>query len=150
MATASTDELRALAARVREEGLVSEFLGLLIDSAPRAFSRTERCAGNVYRRPMDFAKAGDRIVGHRHKYDHVTYVIRGAVVARSWTEGPKGERTDAKEGTFRAPCAVTVLAGRHHEFVALEDGTLADCIFAHRDYTGEVVDAYMGNIGATQ
>lgn len=155
-------QLEAVARELRESGQLGDLLALLAERAPLVFRRTEGPRGNVYVRPMFFAKAGDRVEGHCHNYDHMTSIDTGAVLARSWSEewsdGPPGEdgvatrvcrRVDIREETYRAQSEITIPAKRVHEFTALVDGTSARCIFAHRDYQGEVVPVYQGIVAAT-
>lgn len=144
MAVPTTDELRSLAETLKAEGLVGEFLAQLGLGAPKVFHRTNQYAGNIFRRPMLFQKAGERVAGHDHNYDHCTYVVAGAVHAKSWSQGPDGFPVDVKEGTFRSGSMIQIPAKRWHEFTALLDLTACDCIFAHRDYKGEVVPVFEG------
>jgi len=105
---------------------------------------TEGPMGNVYFRPMRFEKKGQRVEGHKHNFDHVTFVWRGSVEVRVWKDGES--RDDAKPARFSAPAKVFIARDRFHEFTALEDGTLADCIYAIRDGEGQVTDTWDGRM----
>jgi len=100
--------------------------------------------GNLWFRPMDFAQVGSVIKGHKHHYDHVTFLSRGAVlVAYELPTGERGERV------YSAPAAILIRKNVIHEITALEPGTRADCIYALRDLgTGEVVDYWDGGLEA--
>lgn len=84
--------------------------------------------------------------GHRHNYDHVTVVNRGAVLL--YTRG-----TPDDQWAFRARYGqgdfFTVAAGVEHKIKADADGTTYTCIFCHRDFgSAETVASYNGNAAA--
>ena len=78
---------------------------------------------NVFIKAMDFVKAGDRKLFHKHAYDHLTLIIAGALEIRC----------DGKVGRFRAPHLFMTPKDGVHQFIALEDHTLVSCIHALRD-----------------
>lgn len=107
---------------------------------------TEGPLGNVYFRPMRFEKKGQVVEGHKHNFDHVTFIWRGAVEVRVWRDDES--RADAKPKRFSAPSKIMIAKDRFHEFTALEDGTMAECIYALRDGEGQVTDVWNGLMGA--
>ncbi len=99
----------------------------------------ERVSGNIYIRPMPLPLRGSKIDGHKHNFDHTTIVFKGSVHVLA--KCPDGRRI---EGTFRAPDSFLVKAEVEHEITALEDDTLAWCVYAHRTPQGEIVQEYAG------
>lgn len=111
---------------------------------PEEASRvTEWVSGNIFLRPMRFAKAGDVVKGHAHNFDHTTFVTRGAVRIERLTDlGEVQDSVDkAAEDTFNW---VLIRAGVIHRITALRDDSLANCVYAHRDPQGEVVAVHEG------
>ena len=99
--------------------------------------------GNVFVRQMPFEKAGDQVQGHRHNFDHVTYVVRGGLrIERLDDDGNvlKVVEKRARDG-FNW---LLIEAGKVHRITALEDKSLGHCIYAHRNAQGEVVQEYDG------
>lgn len=103
--------------------------------------------GNVYIRPMELAKAGDIVQGHTHNFDHVTHIFKGSVHLKAFevdaNDQPIG---DVVERDYKANSYVNIKKNWKHEFTALEDGTMADCIYALRDFDGEVTDQWNGDL----
>lgn len=139
-------ELKTLAESLLASGQAGEFLALLHSKALPALRPIEGAFGPLYRRPMIFPGVGSKIVGHTHRYDHVTVLHRGAVLVKCFPEGPEGKpKAPAKEAVFRAdagPQEILILANTFHEFTALEPDTWASCYFVHRDQLGAPVEAY--------
>lgn len=99
----------------------------------------ERASGNIYIRPMVFEAVGDKVDGHKHNFDHTTIVLVGAVhVLAVLPDGRVIERD------FHAPDSFLVKAEVTHEITALEPGTIAWCVYAHRTPQGEIVTEYTG------
>lgn len=99
--------------------------------------------GNIFIRPMTFAKAGDVVAGHAHKFDHTTYCARGALLVESLDEAGKVKQSAelrASEGLGWA----LIKAGVIHRITAMEDGSIGHCIYAHRTPQGDVVQEYTG------
>ena len=90
--------------------------------------------GNVWIREHLFEKAGDVHPGHRHHFDHVTILTRGAVQVT----------VAGKSKTFTAPTFIAIKADQWHSFKALEDDTSFYCVFALRDVNGQQTDVYDG------
>lgn len=106
--------------------------------------------GNVFFRPMVFAKAGDVHHGHCHHYDHVTFVYSGAVEVHAFdvdmaTQKPKGEPINRQ---FLAPAMLLIKKNWMHRITALADDTAATCIYALRDASGDVVGHWDGSMEA--
>jgi quercetin dioxygenase-like cupin family protein len=85
---------------------------------------------NVFIRMMTFEKAGDVEEGHTHDFDHVTLLSKGSLKVIS----------DGKETVFVAPHMIFIRKDKHHELIALEDGTVACCIHGTRDDSGDIID----------
>lgn len=114
--------------------------------------------------PFQFAKKGSVVDGHGHNFDHVTYIPRGAVLFEFLEPlDPADLFVDEATGTIHlkkgAPCRVTksvtksaldgfnmltIEAGKIHRLTALEDDTIAHCLYTHRNPTGEVVPNFTG------
>lgn len=102
----------------------------------------EIALGNIFIRQLHVLNKGEKIVGHTHNFDHVTFINRGAVrLHRS-----DGQVIDVKADSDR-PYLLTE-AGMRHELTALEDGTRYFCIYSHRNAQGEVVQEYSGWVPA--
>ena len=86
---------------------------------------------NVFIRMMTFEKAGDVEEGHTHDFDHVTLLSKGSLKVIS----------EGKETIFNAPHMIFIHKDKHHELIALEDGTIACCIHGTRDDSGDIIDA---------
>ena len=108
----------------------------------------EYASGNIYIREMVLAKAGDTIDGHAHNFDHTTYVVRGAIqIERLDTDG-NVIQTVEKRAT-KGYNWVLIKAGTAHRITALEDNSLAHCIYSHRTPQGEIVQEWDGWAEAT-
>lgn len=73
----------------------------------------------LYFRSILLPNVGDRAWQHVHDHDHATYIGNGS--ARLIIDGEP-------RGVYLAGQAVAVLAGHHHEFVALEENTRLTCV----------------------
>jgi hypothetical protein len=105
-------------------------------SAQESIQTRLGAAGGVYLRQHHLIKAGDFHRGHKHHFNHVTLVQRGAVLCE--VEGRPSLR-------LAAPVFVVIDKDKVHRFTALTDDTLYYCIFALRDPEGEVTDRYSGD-----
>ncbi len=81
---------------------------------------------NLYTRMMNFSNKGDTEPGHSHVYDHLTLLAAGSLKVT----------VEGKSTEFRAPHSIYIQKDKQHELVALEDNTLAFCIFALKDING--------------
>ena len=102
----------------------------------------ELVLGNIFIRPNFLFKTGDKVDGHAHNFDHVTYVVRGKLkITRT---KPTGEqRTIEVASTDNYPF-VLIKAEDTHELSALVDDTVFHCIYAHNTPNGDVVQEYTG------
>lgn len=105
----------------------------------------EYCFGNsnIFRRKNLMVKAGDKINGHKHNFDHVSEVKRGAVHLKATL--PDGRIVEADCYAPTEPeyngdnDYVLIRAGVEHEITALKDDTIFDCLYAHRTPQGDVI-----------
>lgn len=98
--------------------------------------------GNIYIRPNEDMKKGQTIQGHKHNFDHTSFVTDGAVhVKAKLADGRVVERDFGKGFPYRH---FLVLAGVEHEITALEDGTNFYCIYSHRNSQGEITEYQTG------
>ena len=84
---------------------------------------------------MDFQKAGDVELGHKHAFDHLTLLAKGSLRVTC-----EGEVTE-----FKAPMMIFIRAEQQHELAALEDGTVAYCVHGLRgdNKTDDLIDPAM-------
>lgn len=102
--------------------------------------------GNIFVRPNFLHKAGDKVDGHTHNFDHVTYVVRGRLkIERTKPNGDK--RIIEISATDNYPFGL-IVAEDSHELTALVDDTVFHCVYAHRDPQGNVVQSYTGWLDA--
>jgi quercetin dioxygenase-like cupin family protein len=99
----------------------------------------EWASGNIYIRDNPLAKAGDKVAGHKHNFDHTSYVVHGSVHVRAVL--PDGRII---ERDFYAGQWFLVKKDVEHEITALEDRTLFHCIYSHRNPQGDVVQEHDG------
>ncbi len=99
----------------------------------------EWVSGNIFIRPNPLPKAGDRVEGHKHNFDHTTIVFKGAVHVRaSLPDGGKIERD------YVAPAHFLVRKDVEHEITATVDDTEFWCVYSHRTPQGDVVQEWDG------
>lgn len=93
--------------------------------------------GNIWVRSHTLKKAGvTNGGGHKHHFDHVTLLAKGAV---------KVEVEGYPPTEFTAPTFIVIKKDYKHKFTALEDDTVYYCVFALRDIDGDVTDIYSGD-----
>ena len=81
-------------------------------------------------------------VGHEHNYDHDTFVLQGRIKVLY------GDGTESREvGPLDGP--ILIKAGVRHTVKALVDDTHFICVYPHRDFDGQVVEHYVGNLEET-
>ena len=99
--------------------------------------------GNIFIRQGIIDKRGEKVEGHTHKFDHVTYINRGT--ARITRTSPEGE-TKSKVIRSTDPYNYVLILKTHtHVIEALKDNTVYHCVYAHREPdTGEVTVEYNG------
>jgi quercetin dioxygenase-like cupin family protein len=91
------------------------------------------CVKNLFVRQMHFINAGDCEEGHVHQFDHLTLLAKGRLAV-----GINGEVTE-----FTAPQMIYINANLRHKIVALSDNTVAYCIHALREESGDILDTSM-------
>lgn len=99
----------------------------------------EWVSGNIFIRPMKFEKAGNKVDGHKHNFDHTTVVFKGGVHVKAKLPGGQVIERD-----FMAPSHFLVKAEVEHEITALVDDSEAWCVYSHRTPQGDVVQEYTG------
>jgi len=87
--------------------------------------------GNIWVRQNYLEKAGDKVGGHIHYFDHVSLLAKGSVEVRIDGQEPH---------TFHAPTFIVIRKQHRHEITALEDDTSWYCVFAVRDIDGNLSD----------
>lgn len=104
---------------------------------------TERISGNLYLRPVELKTAGDVLPGHKHRFSHTTFVVRGRVkVVASYDATPRMEKEFGPGEHFLVKQDWT------HQITALTDDVFFMCIYSHRTPQGEVTQVYEGWDGA--
>ena len=100
----------------------------------------EWVSGNLFIRPMCGAKAGDIVTeSHSHNFDHTTSLFKGSLrIEATLRDGT----TVVREG--KAPSHWLIKANVAHKLTALEDDTVAWCVYSHRSPQGDVVVEYDG------
>jgi predicted metal-dependent enzyme (double-stranded beta helix superfamily) len=110
---------------------------------------TEGAYGNLYRRQMVVDRQGASVEGHKHNWDHVTYVIRGKVLMTVWKEDYNGKKHPGTsvERIYQAPAAILIRKNNFHKFTALTDDVILECVYAIRDSkTGEFSESFDGSM----
>jgi len=103
----------------------------------------EYISGNIFIREMSLQKKGDIVQGHTHNFDHTTYVVRGSVLIESLNPDGSVKQSaikTAKDGKNW----VLIKAEVCHKITALEDNTMAHCIYSHRTPQDEIHQVYTG------
>lgn len=103
----------------------------------------EFISGNVFIREMRFEKAGDIVQGHKHNFDHTTYVVRGALLIESLNDDGTVKQSITKRASDGYNW-VLIKADVCHRITALEDHSLGHCVYAHRSPQGDVVQEWDG------
>lgn len=91
------------------------------------------CVKNLFARQMHFTLAGDSEQGHAHQFDHMTLLAKGKLSVRIHDEVTE----------FTAPQMIYIKANLQHELIALTDNTVAYCIHALREPSGDILDSDM-------
>lgn len=99
----------------------------------------EWISGNVYIRPNPLAKAGDKVDGHKHNFDHTTIVFKGSIHVKATL--PNGSVIDR---AFHAPSYCLIRADVEHEITALEDNTEFWCVYSHRTPQAQITQEWDG------
>lgn len=88
--------------------------------------------GNVWVRLNYFPNSGDANEGHRHKFDHVSFLTQGKVSVQ--VEGSE------EALVYTAPFWIKIPKELAHKIVALEKDTIWWCVYAIRDEDGKVLE----------
>lgn len=105
--------------------------------------------GNILIRQEPPLEKGQKVEGHTHNFDHVTYINKGkAKISRVSPDGEYAERVISADDEYNY---VLILKHHIHTIEAIEDNTMYHCVYSHRDpNTGEVVMEYNGWTDAYQ
>lgn len=99
----------------------------------------EYASGNIYLRPVHLKTKGAQVEGHKHNFDHTTFIVKGSVhVLATCDEGCR------KEQDFTAGQHFLIRKDWMHDITALEDNVEFYCIYAHRTPQGDIVQEYNG------
>lgn len=98
-------------------------------------------AGPVAVRPMGLMEKCGRYEGHKHPYDHWTFIPKGQVQVE-WLDdaGQPTETRIVNEGE-----GFLTKAGIMHRIKDLVGGSIWLCVNLHRDSSGVEVEVYGGN-----
>lgn len=99
-------------------------------------------SGNIFiRAPVLPLSKGQVVDGHKHNFDHTTYIKAGAarielldVASFDVTDAPAVFTVVASK-IIHATDEINwmlIMKGRFHRITALEDGTMYHCIFSHK------------------
>jgi len=103
----------------------------------------EYISGNIFIREMALEKKGDVVEGHTHNFDHTTYVTRGSVKIESLNPDKTVKQSVVKKAE-EGHNWVLIKAEVCHRITALEDNSMAHCIYAHRTHQGDIVQTSTG------
>jgi len=91
--------------------------------------------GNIWVRQNTIEKAGESFPGHKHKFDHVTLLVKGSIEVEVEGHAPK---------QFVAPTFVIIRKEHEHKVTSLTDDVIYYCVFALRNLDGEVIEDMVG------
>ena len=97
----------------------------------------------IWRRPMTFEDM-QPVYGHKHNFDHATFIYAGSVSIKAWRDGQTPENVEARK--FSAPAWIEIAKDLCHEITPLEKGTMGVCIYSLRDGQGQVTDTWDGRM----
>jgi hypothetical protein len=85
----------------------------------------------VFVKQLHFEQIGSTMYGHKHTHNHLTLLASGKLKVTV-----NGEVTE-----FTAPHLIFIHKDNEHEFISLEENTVAYCVHAIRDKTtGEIIE----------
>jgi hypothetical protein len=87
--------------------------------------------GNIWLRQNTMPTKGMVFAGHKHKFDHVTMLVKGSI---------KVEVEGCDPTEYVAPTFVIIRKEYIHRITALVDDTAFYCVFAVRDLDGEPIE----------
>lgn len=91
--------------------------------------------GNIWVRENILFGVGTKNTGHKHHFDHVSLLTQGSVRVSIEGHEPK---------EFSAPTFIVVRKEHKHTFESLSDKVVWYCVFALRDFDGEVIEDIYG------
>lgn len=91
--------------------------------------------GNIWVRQNTIEKAGESFPGHKHKFDHVTLLVKGGIEVEVEGHAPKH---------FVAPTFVIIRKEHEHKVTSLTDDVIYYCVFALRNLDGEAIEDMAG------
>ncbi len=92
--------------------------------------------GNIWVRQNNMEKKGESFPGHKHRFDHVTLLVKGEIEIE--VEG----KSQPKQ--FKAPTFIIIRKEHNHKVTALTDDVMYYCVFALRNLDGEVIEDMVG------
>jgi hypothetical protein len=91
--------------------------------------------GNIWVRQNTMDTKGMAFAGHKHKFDHVTMLVKGSVKVEVEGHEPK---------EFVAPTFIVIRKEHIHKITSLTDDVIYYCVFAVRDIDGEPIEDMAG------
>jgi quercetin dioxygenase-like cupin family protein len=91
--------------------------------------------GNIWVRQNTIEKTGESFPGHKHKFDHVTLLVKGSIEVEVEGYAPK---------QFVAPTFVIIRKEHEHKVTSLTDDVIYYCVFALRNLDGEAIEDMAG------
>lgn len=137
-------------------------------------THAELVLGNIFVRPNVLERVGDKVDGHQHNFDHVTFFTRGRMkvtARRVWRTlectacafveevrqanigcSQCGKPTNQismraqvlDQREFTAFSFCLIKADVEHEIVALESDSQFFCVYGHRDAQGRITQEFTG------
>ena len=96
-------------------------------------------SGNIGLMPNLSMKKGQVVHGHKHNYDHTTFLLSGAISVRTVVDGIETVTEYWPPNRY-----FLVKANVEHELTALVDNTEFWCVYSHRDAAGHVIQTDEG------
>lgn len=107
----------------------------------------EYVSGNIFIRETPPMPAGGVVDGHKHNFDHTTYVVKGSFrIEHLNDDGSIVRSVEKHSGQLKN--WVLIKAGALHRLTALENNSIYHCIYSHRTPQGEIVQEYDGWVEA--
>jgi len=104
----------------------------------------EWVSGNILIRPNKLRKAGDKVDGHKHNFDHTSIVFSGSVSVRAKLSNGQIVERKFGDGPDCFGRHFLVKADVEHEITALVDYTEFWCIYSHRTPQGDITQVFTG------
>lgn len=91
--------------------------------------------GNIWVKQNILDGAGSMSHGHEHLFDHVSLLVEGTVEVHV---------AGAEPTQFVAPTFIVIRKQHQHHFKAVTDRVVWYCVYALRDFEGEVIEDLYG------